>query len=65
LGQGYIGSTLVMMTWRSVFTSEGWLEMEDHASDLRGSRGACFCGLLFLRMAVGNFVSGLVLCALP
>lgn len=30
-------------------------ELEDHASDLRGSRGACVCGVLFMVMALGNF----------
>lgn len=32
-------------------------EMEEHTSDLRGSRGACLCGALFVRMAVGNFLA--------
>mmetsp|Transcript_21446 Transcript_21446/g.29805 ORF Transcript_21446/g.29805 Transcript_21446/m.29805 type:complete len:391 (+) Transcript_21446:90-1262(+) len=57
LMQFLVGLQIVQHTWRSLLTPQGWLTMEEHASDLRGSRGACVCGLLFVRMAIGNFVA--------
>lgn len=34
---------------------EGWLELERHESDLRGSRGVAIAGALMLFMGVLNF----------
>jgi hypothetical protein len=39
----------------SFFSAEGWLELEAHESDLRGSRGVAVAGALMLFMGILNF----------
>lgn len=37
------------------FNPEGWLEMEAHESDLRGSRGVAVAGAMMVVMGFTNF----------
>ncbi|KAK9818394.1 hypothetical protein WJX72_011969 [[Myrmecia] bisecta] len=53
--QFFIGFEIVLRTWRSLFDPEGWLDLERHESDLRGSRGVSIAGALMLGMALCNF----------
>ena len=43
------------VTIGSLFSAEGWLELESHESDLRGSRGIAIAGALMLFMGILNF----------
>lgn len=43
------------VTVGSLFSAEGWIELEAHESDLRGSRGIAIAGALMLFMGVLNF----------
>ena len=43
------------VTIGSLFSAEGWLELEAHESDLRGSRGIAIAGALMLFMGILNF----------
>lgn len=45
------------MTWRSLLSPEGYLDMEAHDSDLRGSRGVFLAGGLTLYMGVLNMLN--------
>ena len=42
------------ITYRSLLSTEGFLDMEAHESDLRGSRGVFMAGSLTLFMGVCN-----------
>ena len=46
---------MMKVTIGSLFSAEGWLELEAHESDLRGSRGIAIAGALMLFMGVLNF----------
>ena len=46
---------MIKQTGGSFFSAEGWLELEAHESDLRGSRGIALAGALMLFMGVLNF----------
>jgi len=46
---------MIKETAGSFFSAEGWLELEAHESDLRGSRGVALAGVLMLFMGVLNF----------
>ena len=46
---------MVSFTFSSLLNSEGWLDLESHESDLRGSRGVCLAGLMMLYMGLSNF----------
>jgi hypothetical protein len=41
-------------TFKAVVSPEGWLDMEKHESDLRGSRGVAVAGLLMMFMGLTN-----------
>ena len=41
-------------TWQSLTTPEGYLDMERHESDLRGSRGVFLAGVLMCFMGLCN-----------
>lgn len=45
---------MMLMTWRSLLSAEGYLDMEAHDSDLRGSRGVFLAGVLTFYMGVSN-----------
>ena len=49
------GVQMMKVTIGSLFSAEGWLELEAHESDLRGSRGIAIAGALMLFMGVLNF----------
>ena len=49
----------MLMTWRSLLSAEGYLDMEAHDSDLRGSRGVFLAGVLTFYMGVLNMVNTL------
>jgi len=53
----YIGAEMMAMTWRSLLSPEGYLDMEAHDSDLRGSRGVFLAGGLTLYMGVLNMLN--------
>lgn len=55
--QANIGFMMVRRGWgaASAAPSEGWLDLEKHESDLRGSRGVLLVGVLMLIMAICNF----------
>lgn len=55
--QANIGFIMVRRGWSaaSAAPSEGWLDLEKHESDLRGSRGVLLVGGLMLIMAICNF----------
>mmetsp|Transcript_39401 Transcript_39401/g.47799 ORF Transcript_39401/g.47799 Transcript_39401/m.47799 type:complete len:383 (-) Transcript_39401:799-1947(-) len=53
--QGFIGVISMKATYQAVLSPEGWLDMEKHESDLRGSRGIFACGFFFFFLALGNF----------
>ena len=46
---------MMKVTIGSLFSAEGWLELEAHESDLRGSRGIAIAGALMLFMGILNF----------
>ena len=48
---------MMMMTWRSLLSAEGYLDMEAHDSDLRGSRGVFLAGVLTFYMGVLNMLN--------
>ena len=48
---------MMAMTWRSLLSPEGYLDMEAHDSDLRGSRGVFLAGGLTLYMGVLNMLN--------
>lgn len=48
---------MMAMTWRSLLSPEGYLDMEAHDSDLRGSRGVFLAGALTLYMGVLNMLN--------
>ncbi|KAL3148472.1 hypothetical protein ABBQ38_013917 [Trebouxia sp. C0009 RCD-2024] len=50
----WIGGEMMLMTWRSLLSAEGYLDMEAHDSDLRGSRGVFLAGVLTFYMGVLN-----------
>lgn len=50
---------MMLMTWRSLLSAEGYLDMEAHDSDLRGSRGVFLAGVLTFYMGVLNMVNTL------
>ena len=39
--QAALGIAVAYATFPSYFSPEGWLDVEHHASDLRGTRGTC------------------------
>ena len=45
---------MMWITYRSLLSTEGFLDMEAHESDLRGSRGVFMAGSLTLFMGVCN-----------
>ena len=47
----------MVMTWRSLLSPEGYLDMEAHDSDLRGSRGVFLAGALTLYMGILNMLN--------
>ena len=49
------GVQMVLATAGAFGSAEGWLELERHESDLRGSRGVAIAGLLMLFMGILNF----------
>ena len=49
----------MLMTWPSLLSAEGYLDMEAHDSDLRGSRGVFLAGVLTLYMGVLNMLNTL------
>ena len=49
------GVEMVLATAGAFGSAEGWLELERHESDLRGSRGVAIAGLLMLFMGILNF----------
>jgi len=51
------GGEMMMMTWRSLLSAEGYLDMEAHDSDLRGSRGVFLAGVLTFYMGVLNMLN--------
>ena len=53
------GGEMMMMTWRSLLSAEGYLDMEAHDSDLRGSRGVFLAGVLTFYMGVLNMLNTL------
>mmetsp|Transcript_6251 Transcript_6251/g.17948 ORF Transcript_6251/g.17948 Transcript_6251/m.17948 type:complete len:389 (+) Transcript_6251:300-1466(+) len=55
--QANIGIMMVQRGWSAAAAApaEGWLDLEQHESDLRGSRGVLLVGLLMLIMAGSNF----------
>ena len=48
------GAVMMWITYRSLLSTEGFLDMEAHESDLRGSRGVFMAGSLTLFMGVCN-----------
>ena len=46
---------MLLATARAFSSPEGWLDLESHESDLRGSRGIAIAGSLMLYMGVLNF----------
>ena len=48
------GAEMMWITYRSLLSTEGFLDMEAHESDLRGSRGVFMAGSLTLFMGVCN-----------
>lgn len=46
---------MLSVTAGAFFSAEGWLELEAHESDLRGSRGIAIAGGLMLFMGILNF----------
>jgi hypothetical protein len=48
---------MVLRGWGrgNAISPEGWLDQEQHESDLRGSRGVLIVGVLMLIMAFSNF----------
>ena len=48
---------MMIMTWRSLLSAEGYLDMEAHDSDLRGSRGVFLAGVLTFYMGVLNMLN--------
>jgi hypothetical protein len=56
LFQGYVGLSVLRVTRRSVFNVYlGYLDTEDHTSDLRGQRTLFYFGLILVFLALGNF----------
>ena len=47
----------MIMTWRSLLSPEGYLDMEAHDSDLRGSRGVFLAGALTWYMGILNMLN--------
>ena len=56
---------MLKATAGAFFSAEGWLELEAHESDLRGSRGIAIAGGLMLFMGVLNFKNTVSLSAEP
>ena len=50
---------MMAITWRSLLSAEGYLDMEAHDSDLRGSRGVFLAGVLTFYMGVLNMLNTL------
>ena len=44
-------------TFQSLLSTEGYLDLEAHESDLRGSRGVALAGALMMYMGVANFAN--------
>jgi hypothetical protein len=55
--QASLGATVAWRMFPSFLELEGWLEVESIGSDLRGARGVCLVGFVFLYMAVNNLVT--------
>lgn len=55
----WIGGEMMAITWRSLLSAEGYLDMEAHDSDLRGSRGVFLAGVLTFYMGVLNMLNTL------
>lgn len=53
--QIWIGVHMMVVTWEKSFTSEGWLNLEPHESDLWGNRGVFLVGLTMAFMGAQNF----------
>ena len=54
-----VGGEMMTMTWRSLLSAEGYLDMEAHDSDLRGSRGVFLAGMFTFYMGVLNMLNTL------
>mmetsp|Transcript_22238 Transcript_22238/g.61713 ORF Transcript_22238/g.61713 Transcript_22238/m.61713 type:complete len:389 (-) Transcript_22238:105-1271(-) len=50
-----LGMEILCANYQSVLDFSGYLEMEPHDADLRGSRGVFYCGGMFLVMGLCNF----------
>ena len=46
---------MLKVTAGAFFSAEGWIALEAHESDLRGSRGIAIAGALMLFMGILNF----------
>lgn len=55
--QPLVGVQMILATAGAFGTAEGWLELERHESDLRGSRGVAIAGGLMLFMGILNFTN--------
>eukprot|EP01026_Neomeris_dumetosa_P021553 TRINITY_DN1881_c0_g1_i1.p1 TRINITY_DN1881_c0_g1~~TRINITY_DN1881_c0_g1_i1.p1 ORF type:complete len:374 (-),score=46.18 TRINITY_DN1881_c0_g1_i1:129-1250(-) len=53
--QLWLGLEMVFINYQSFTSAEGWLDMERHESDLRGSRGVAIAGVLFTFLGIMNF----------
>merc|ERR1739848_760480 len=42
---------------KDFFQSAGWLDVVPSSTDLRSSRGVFICGVIFMVLALGNFIS--------
>lgn len=49
------GIQMMLATAGAFVSTEGWLEVEAHESDLRGSRGVAVAGFLMCFMGICNF----------
>mmetsp|Transcript_42986 Transcript_42986/g.102052 ORF Transcript_42986/g.102052 Transcript_42986/m.102052 type:complete len:384 (+) Transcript_42986:71-1222(+) len=50
-----IGAEILLANYKSILDFTGYLDMEPHEADLRGSRGVFYCGAMFALMAMCNF----------
>jgi cytochrome c biogenesis protein CcdA len=52
-----LGAKIALRTWPAMLSAEGWLEVENTQSDLRGMRGSFVLGCAFACMAMMNFLN--------
>mmetsp|Transcript_16118 Transcript_16118/g.40956 ORF Transcript_16118/g.40956 Transcript_16118/m.40956 type:complete len:371 (-) Transcript_16118:92-1204(-) len=50
-----LGTEILVANYGSILDVTGYLEMEPHETDLRGSRGVFYCGAAFFMMGCCNF----------